>query len=384
VTELPRTFPIPRDASERQRAVLSAHLGAPRRSSRLALRRLAAVAALVLVSALLVTPALGLTGHLLELFESDPGPPGGRTPTWSPDGRKIAFLSRRARGMWDLYVMNADGGGQRRLMQDVRLEGLDWSPDGRNIAVAAPGQGLIGFYAVNTDGSGRRLLVRPGVAPAWSPDGRRIAYAARGIWLVNADGSEPRQLTTQSNGRNTRLYWSPDGRKLAFLSGACGDFCEHLYVINADGSGLRNLTPHLRGGPGRGAADPSWSPDGRTIAFVRRDFRSNAVYVVRPDGGSGRRRLTWAPVDYAAPAWSPDGRRIAFVGTLDGNFEIYVMNADGRRRRNLTLHPGYDGDPTWSPDGRRIAFVSNRDGAYGIYVMSPDGSGLRKLTNRSE
>jgi Tol biopolymer transport system component len=117
-------------------------------------------------------------------------------------------------------------------MPDVRLTGLDWSPDGRTIAVAGPGQGIIGFYVVNVDGSGRRLMSRYGDGPAWSPDGRRIAFVGRwGIWVMNADGSVRRKLTTQSTGRGdgTRLYWSPDGRTLAFLSGGdCGDFCHHL------------------------------------------------------------------------------------------------------------------------------------------------------------
>ena len=391
MTELPPEFPLPAGAAERQRAALSAHVATGAHSSRLAARRLAVVAALLLASALLVTPALGIGDRLLGLFANDPGPPGARAPAWSPDGKRIAFLSRRARGMWDMYVMNADGSGQRRLMPDVRLTGLDWSPDGRKIAVAGPGQGIIGFYVVNADGSGRRLMSRYGDGPAWSPDGRRIAFAGRwGIWVMNADGSGSRELTTQDPGRGhgARLYWSPDGRKLAFLSGAHCDFCHHLYVMNADGSDLKDLTPSVGGGPDRGVANPAWSPDGRAIAFVRRDHWpvggfTDAVHVVRSDG-SGRRRLTWAPADYFAPAWSPDGRKLAFVSDRGGNTEVYVMNADGSKPRNLTRHPRYDGDPVWSPDGRSIAFVTNRDGAYGIYVMSPDGSGLRRLTSRSE
>jgi Tol biopolymer transport system component len=395
VSELPRDFPLPAGASEGQRAVLSAHVAPEAHSSRLVSRRLAVVAALLSASALLVAPALGLSGHLLELFESDSGPPGGRTPAWSPDGKKLAYLARRRPGTWDLYVVNAEGGGRRRLMPDVRLRTLAWSPNGRTIAVAGPGQArepgaTIVLYLVNADGSGRRLLARNGEAPTWSPDGRQIAFGSRGIWVVNADGSGRRQLTTQGPGRYAPLAWSPDGRSIAFLGeGGCGQFCFHLWVMNADGSGLRDLTPSVRGGPGRGVADPAWSPDGRRIAFVRADFfgfstgAPSAVYVVKPDG-SGRRRLTWAPADYSAPAWSPDGQKLAFVSTLDGNNDVYVMNADGRRRRNLTVHPAYDGDPTWSPDGRRIAFVSNRDGVYGIYVMNADGTGARILTQPVE
>ena len=128
------------------------------------------------------------------------------------------------------------------------------------------------------------------------------------------------------------------------------------------------------------ASDPVWSPDGRKIAFVRLNTRLG-VYVVNADG-SGMRNLTPKPMGaaYAAPAWSPDGRKIAFASERDGNSEIYLMNADGSGQRRLTRNLAYDGDPAWSPDGQKITFVSNRDGRYEVYVMNADGSGQRSLT----
>ena len=179
------------------------------------------------------------------------------------------------------------------------------------------------------------------------------------------------------------LAWSPDGRKLAFLYSSCGQFCFNLYVVNSDGSGLRNLTSKLGAGgygPGAGlASDPVWSPDGRKIAFVRLSKRLG-VYVVNADG-SGMRNLTPKPVGtYASPAWSPDGRKIAFVSLRDDNSEVYVMNANGSGQRSLTRNPAFDDDPAWSPDGRLIAFRSTRDGNTDIYIMNADGSGQRNLT----
>ncbi len=200
---------------------------------------------------------------------------------------------------------------------------------------------------------------------------------------MNADGSGQRRLTRHAKPKE--LVWSPDGRMLAFGSHARGG-PRDVYVMNADGTGLRNLTP----GPG-GGESLSWSPDGRKIGFRSLRDGSGEIYVVNVDGTGLRRltRLTRTPVSsgwttLSAPAWSPDGRKILFVRVGWGdrlvNSEILVMNADGSRQRNLTRNPAPDGDPVWSPDGRKILFVSKRDGYGEIYVMNADGSGQRNLT----
>ena len=82
------------------------------------------------------------------------------------------------------------------------------------------------------------------------------------------------------------------------------------------------------------------------------------------------------------PTWSPDGKRIAFSSNRDGNLEIYVMNADGSQQTRLTNNSSFDDYPAWSPDGKRIAFTSYRDRKYEIYVMNADGSGMRQLTEQ--
>jgi TolB protein len=344
-----------------------------------------ALAAVILVSGLLVAPALGIGDRLFDLIQGTAAGPEVQSPVWSPDGGRIAFVSRRDGKA--LYVMNADGSGLRVVARVERLATPAWSPDGRRIAFQGRRDGqYVAPYVVNADGSGQRTLARRGNAPAWSPDGRRIAFESYSkLYVVNADGSGLRTLTRLLRSGTLRsLAWSPDGRRLAFLrDGGCGQFCFHLYVVNADGSGLRNLTSKLGGRLGLGtgpASDAVWSPDGRKIAFVRSNTRLG-VYVVNADG-SGVRKLTPKPMGalYAAPAWSPDGRKIAFAGERDGNSEIYLMNADGGGQRNLTLNLAYDGDPAWSPDGQRITFVSNRDGRYEVYVMNADGSGQRRLT----
>jgi len=144
-----------------------------------------------------------------------------------------------------------------------------------------------------------------------------------------------------------------------------------LYVMNADGSGLRRL------GPG---TDPAWSPDGKRIAFAGLLEVKAGIYIANADG-SEQVRLTQGS-DWQ-PTWSPDGRRIAFMSFRKGNREIFVMNADGSGMQNLTRNPWEDRHPSWSPQGDRIAFISNRSGHWQVWIMAPDGSGQVQLTHDS-
>ena len=135
MTKLPSEFPLPREAFERQRSLLGTHIGAGRRSSRSRRRRaLVGVAAAILVGGLLVTPAFGIGSRLLALIESAPARPDVQAPVWSPGGGRIAFFNKRDGGK-EIYVVNADGSGQRRLTRDARNAATPaWSPDGRKIA----------------------------------------------------------------------------------------------------------------------------------------------------------------------------------------------------------------------------------------------------------
>jgi TolB protein len=166
---------------------------------------------------------------------------------------------------------------------------------------------------------------------------------------MNADGSGQRRLTRIA-GRDSNPVWSPDGRRIAFVSNW------QVYVMNADGTGQRRLTRN-----GAGNVAPAWSPDGLRIAFERGNPCSHVlpacpgsrfeVYVMNADvyvmnaDGSGQQRLTQGG---SQPSWSPDGRKIAFERNLD----IYVMSADGSGQRKLTQGADRESQPVWSPAQR--------------------------------
>jgi Tol biopolymer transport system component len=275
-------------------------------------------------------------------------------PAWSPDGR-LAFERRldptRFGGQCgtacnvDIYAMNADGSGQRNLTRNVASDGNPvWSPDGRRIAFVSYRHGpelsrKADVYVMNADGTGqRRLTTNPAgdVAPAWSPDGKTIAFQSYhgrhwDVHVMNADGTGNRNLT-RNRAQDLSPAWSPDGQKIAFIrtgnTTERHDRAVELYVMNADGSGQRRLT-RIAGQ----SAPPAWSPDGRKLVFVAQRGQFPQIAVMNADG-SGLRTLT-RRAQNVAPGWWPDGRTIAFISTRDGRPAIYVMNADGSGQRRL-------------------------------------------------
>ncbi|MEA2022750.1 MAG: Ig-like domain-containing protein [Actinomycetota bacterium] len=215
--------------------------------------------------------------------------------------------------------------------------------------------------------------------PAWSPDGSKIAFwSQRGgghnVWLMDADGSNPVNLTAAPLSDNYEPSWSPDGSKIAFMTGR--DANSEIYVMNADGSDPKNLS-----NDSAWDGDPAWSPDGSKIAFSSNRDGNYEIFVMNADGSDPKNLSNTAVAENAVPAWSPDGSKIAFTSDRDGNNEVYVMDADGSDPKNLSKNPVYDQDPAWSPDGSKIAFTSDRDGDWDIFMMNPDGSDVGHLTD---
>jgi Tol biopolymer transport system component len=404
ITAPPRP-PRPSDPVNREEleALVEALIEEARRRAQRRRRRNAAVVTIV---ALVGVALFAVVGRSAQSQTASPALSARSSLAAATASSKIAFISEPPGGGYCgvVYVMNPDGSGQRRLANGAADPGPGcgsegdpaWSPDGRKIAIAGINlDGKSGIYVMNADGSGQRELT-PGGSPAWSPDGRKIAYTTvrdgtLEVDVVNADGSGKFGLP----GSDGLFFagapaWSPDGRRIAFASGRDGN--PAIYVMNADGSGQRNLTRNsarcTNACPSAGRdSNPVWSPDGRRIAFVSK----SQVYVMNADG-SRQLRLTRNGARNFAPAWSPDGQRIAFERRVgrekDGRcdrcgravtFQVYVMNADGSEARMLA-QGGLQ--PVWSPDGQKIAFVreSRSPRQSDIYVMNADGSGQRNLT----
>jgi Tol biopolymer transport system component len=231
--------------------------------------------------------------------------------------------------------------------------------------------------------------------PVWSPNGRKIAFDSdRGdpdtadatpindIFTMNADGSGVTNLTG-SKSFNGDAGWSPDGKMIAFDSDAGSPPSgQGIYVMDADGGHRRRVTQL----PATATSDlaPRFAPDGAHLVFTRfgsgSDFSDSAIFTVDVTGRHPIQRTDFT-IGAGDAVWSPDGRHIAFEAYVDASStgDIVVMKSDGTELRHLTH--GYSADPVWSPDGRTILFVHGavRDNqvSTGLATMKPDGSDVQ-------
>jgi TolB protein len=266
--------------------------------------------------------------------------------TWSPDGTMLAYESEQAADLSTaLIVIGADGLHPTILADHlVQAGNITWSPDSRRLAISSriAGQNAFHIYVAEADRSGIVPLGGPdlfGVEPNWSPDGTTIAFKRvapccggppDALWLVGSDGSHPRQLSS-TTGSAVALWhtaWSPDGRRLAFVANGNG-VAQDLYVINADGTGERNIsdTPENE-------SWPSWSPDGTRIAFARmsNELPDSGTMVVVSADGSHAVALAGQSVNSNPPVWSPDGTRVlgyVYRPNIGSQNAIAVFDASG-------------------------------------------------------
>lgn len=318
----------------------------------------------------------GKNGPIVFRRYLDTGRTTGALFTMNPDGTQVKQITRPRRGVIDQYA--------------------DWSPNGKKLvferkvpcAAGAPKDGLDNtcdlLYTVGRDGKALKALVPcgfkvsepfPGTCvgartPSWSPDGSKIAFRYAivddnysdsyntniGIWIVDADGTDRRQVTqlTPGSSWDREPQWSPDGTRLAFVRDDLKQKAEAVFIVNRDGSGLFQLTPWTL----NAGARPDWSPDGRWILVTAhpKDGSANA-YKIHPDG-KGLVNLTRQRAkgyQHLSSSWSPDGKNIVSARTPGAGPEraadIVVMNADGSNIRQVTKTRLWESSVDWGPRG---------------------------------
>lgn len=256
---------------------------------------------------------------------------------------KIAFHSNMD-GDSDIYLIKPDGTGLINVTDDEYNNYLpSWSPNGQKIAYVVLPEGSI--YLTDPEGKNKEKINAFGYAlcPDWSPNGNKIVYMSKinkdpgfNIFLINANGTNPLQLT-DNNFIDAYPKWSPDGNKIAFISNRNGSY--ELFVMNIDGSNIKYLASLT---------------DIKELGIIK------ALSI----------------------SWSPDGKKIAFSSDKQGNFDIYIINADSTNLTNITNTENNEALPSWSPDGLYITFISiDENGKEQLYIMNKDGSGKRKITN---
>ncbi len=314
-----------------------------------------------------------------------------RQPSWSPDGKQIAFQAYWD-GNWHIYTINSDGTGLKQITSgDFDHREPHWSPDGITLAFSSDRNGTYDIWKLNligekveaiTSGEGNEY------GPAWSPDGQELAYVTKegGKYVLRITSESESNVLLASSGSISGASWSPDGSKILFNE-------------------IENATAQLKQIDLESGNTKVVSDEGEDIFPFRHSWisddsymytSSGSIYQVLKDGTkseipfSVKVELDRTPYkrktrDFdsvgpqpvkgiVSPVISPDGESIVFVALQD----LWLRKNDGSIHQ-LTNDQYVQMLPIWSPDGQQIAFSSDRDGEFGIYTMSVGGTDLKKV-----
>jgi Tol biopolymer transport system component len=231
----------------------------------------------------------------------------------NPDLTGLIVYAAAYSGNFEIYTSPPEGflDDRKRLTYDPGSDWHpEWSPDGTRIAFSSDRHGTRGIYIMNADGTDQVLVAESGDEPAWSPDGVQIVFSTdTGLHLIDASGANETELTSDND---FAPDWSPDGTKIIFSRRSAAGFSSHIFMVNPDGTGVAQMT--------------------------------------QAEGHSD------------SPVWSPDGTMIAFVSDRSGQYQLYVMDADGSNLRQLSEDPNYTlVMPSWSPDMQYIIVQTSHE-----------------------
>jgi Tol biopolymer transport system component len=309
----------------------------------------------------------------------------------SPDGRRIAFQVTDG-AKQTIWVADRDGRNARQLTTEGFESFEDpfdgatrpWSPDGKSLAYESRRTGRSVVWVVSVESGARRQLTRDiasDVWPAWSPDGRWIAFRSnRGrqvdIWVVPVKGGAETRVT-DSPGRELRPAWITNGT-VAFRDDRS---LTSVWSIDVTSGTERRISPDTAL---VSASAPSLSPDGRTLAYMLSGTAGFSDIVVSSVEGDEQRRVTDATAYAYGAQISPDGSRVVFSSSRGGSYDIWVVDIATRVMRRVTSWPSTELQPSWSPDGMSIYFLSNRDArGADIWRIPADSGGTATRVTRS-
>lgn len=303
----------------------------------------------------------GMTSLTLDAGSSFPA-------TASPDGAQLAVLTAKGveavheEQLW-LVRPGKKGGVKRVGPKSARVRNPVFHPNGTQVVFEAGHTSFSDLFSVGTDGKKlRRLTDNPegNFEPHFAPDGTWIVFVSSRdknpeLYRMNVDGSNEERLTTSAY-EEVSPQVSPDSMQIAFISNRDGD--DRLYVMGRFGGEARRITPPAASGtPGTltntGESTPVWSPDGRLIAFSRREAdNSQAIWVTDPNGEA---RMLASGKAYAMPSWSPDGRYLAFSGEAgkEGRAQLFAVEVETGRVARLVESATNDWRPVWLPEPAR-------------------------------
>lgn len=332
----------------------------------------------------------------------DLGSPYNRWPRWSPDGKLLAFVSDKRQtpnfGRYEgghTICIIPHTGGKLRFIPEADSVGHTWSPDGKKLAYLRDNN----ICVIDLESGVSNKVAQASVphSPSWSPNGKWIAFvsgnpqmlftlgtmgnvAASGIGIVNANTGELHWLTDTLRS-NTSPVWMPDSRSILFLSNRGGSQDVWELAISDTGSAVgepRRVTAGLD------SLSIDVSADGKRLAYAKYLLKSNLASLPIPKSGTVSSatavRLTTGAQTIEGANISRDGKWIVYDSNLSGNQDIYKMPRTGGPAEQLTHSSQDDFQPNFSPDGRFIAFYSFRNGNRDIYVMSPDGTNQQQVT----